>query len=112
MKDYPALAAELRAGAKELTAAIPDTMAGFRSLMHAAGADGALDARTKELIALAIAVAARCDGCVASHARAVLESGAERAEVAETIGVAILMGGGPSMVYGVEALRAYDQFAA
>ncbi|MCC0056682.1 MAG: carboxymuconolactone decarboxylase family protein [Rhodobiaceae bacterium] len=73
------------------------------------GAPGALDGKTKELIALAIGIAARCDGCLAFHAKAAIEAGASRAEILETIGVAIYMGGGPSMIYGAEALEAFDQ---
>ncbi|MCL4127376.1 UNVERIFIED_CONTAM: hypothetical protein GTU68_022583 [Idotea baltica] len=76
-----------------------------------ATADGALTTKVKELIAFAIAITVRCDGCLAHHAQAVLKAGATRQEVAEMIGVAILMGGGPSSVYGAEALRAYDEFA-
>jgi len=71
--------------------------------------DGALDNKTKELIALAIGVTVRCDGCVAHHAMACLDKGATREEIVEAIAVAIHMGGGPSMVYGAEALEAYDQ---
>jgi AhpD family alkylhydroperoxidase len=63
------------------------------------------------LIALALAIGSSCDGCVAYHAKAARDRGASREEVAEAIGVAIHMGGGPSMVYGADALRAYDAFA-
>lgn len=112
MKDYVALAGELTQGVGDLAEAAPDTVAGFRSLMKAASAPGTLDRKTKELMALVIAVTVRCDGCIASHARAVVKAGATRQEVVETVGVAMSMGGGPSMVYGVEAVRAYDQFVA
>ena len=71
-----------------------------------------LSKKTKVLIAFAIAITVRCDGCLAHHAQAVHNAGASRDEVAEMIGVALLMGGGPSAVYGVEAMRAYDEFAA
>ena len=70
--------------------------------------DGAIDAKTKELIALAIGITARCDGCLAYHARAAARLGASREEILEVIGVAVYMGGGPSMIYGSEALAAYD----
>ena len=90
---------------------IPDTMAAFSDLGSATYTDGAISAKQKELIALAIGVTVRCDGCVAFHARAACRRGATRAEVAEAISVAIQMGGGPSMVYGGEALAAYDEFA-
>jgi AhpD family alkylhydroperoxidase len=98
-------------GAGRLREAIPDTMRGFAALGAGTSKAGALEPRFKELIALAISIAARCDGCVAYHAKAARDRGASREEVAEVIGVAIHMGGGPSMVYGAEALKAYDVFA-
>lgn len=102
---------ELAPLARELRQAIPDVMKGFAELHDAAMAPGALDGKTKELIALAIGISERCDGCIASHARGAFKKGATRAEVAETIGVAILMNGGPATVYGPRALAAYDDFA-
>jgi len=72
--------------------------------------EGALDAKTKELMALAIAVAVRCDGCIAFHVHDAVDAGATADEIAEAIGVAILMGGGPAAVYGADALRAYEEF--
>lgn len=89
----------------------PDTMTGFNALHRAAMAEGELSSKVKELIALGISIAVRCDGCIAFHVHDALRAGASRAEVAETVGVAILMGGGPSMVYGTDAMRALDQFA-
>ncbi|WP_269584210.1 carboxymuconolactone decarboxylase family protein [Roseibium sp. Sym1] len=87
---------------------IPDVAKGFGALAKAATAPGALDAKTKELIALAIGITARCDGCLAYHARAAAKLGASRDEILEVIGVSVYMGGGPSMIYGAEALAAYD----
>lgn len=78
----------------------------------AALAQGALDTKTKELIALAIAVAKQCDGCIASHARGAARQGASEEEVAEAIGVAVLMDGGPGTVHGPRALAAFKEFAA
>jgi len=75
-------------------------------------ADGALPKRVKELVALAIAVAKRCDGCIAYHAKGAAAAGATREEVAEVLGVALLMDGGTASVYGPRALAAYDEFAA
>lgn len=112
MSDYQAKAKAVSSGAAALRKAHPEAMAAFASLGAAAYGDGVLDHKTKELIALAISIAVRCDGCVAAHGRSVHQLGASREEVAEVIGVAIHMGGGPSMVYGAEALRAYDAFAA
>jgi AhpD family alkylhydroperoxidase len=85
-------------------------MSGFARLHSSAVGDGVLSGKTKELIALAIAVAVRCDGCISYHVHDALGAGATREEMAEAIGVAILMGGGPAMVYGAEALEAVDQF--
>lgn len=112
MKDFPAIAAALKSGMDKLGEGAPGTMGTFGGLMaETAGKDGtALDVKTKELIALAIAVSLRCDGCIAHHAHAVLEQKASREELLDTLGVAIMMGGGPSVVYGIEALEAYDQF--
>lgn len=92
---------------RQLRRAIPDVYAGFRELHHAAFADGALDTRTKELIAVAIAVVDGCDGCIASHTRAAARAGASLQEAAEAIGVTFLMKGGPATIYGP---RAYDAF--
>ena len=110
-KDYKAYAGEVDARGANLFKAAPDTMRAYRGLMEAASKDGALDAKTKELMALAIGIAQRCDGCIVFHVRAAHRHGASREEVAETIGVAIELGGGPSAVYGAEALAAYDQFS-
>ncbi len=95
-----------------LTKGLPEAMAGFAGLGKGAYADKVLSTKYKELIALALGVAARCDGCVAYHARKVADLGATREEVLEVLGVCVQMGGGPSMVYGGEALRAYDCFVA
>lgn len=70
---------------------------------------GAFDARTKELIALAISVAIRCDGCVAFHAKAAVKQSATRDEVMETMGMALYMGAGPSLMYAAQAVEAFDQ---
>jgi AhpD family alkylhydroperoxidase len=84
----------------------------FSSVSKAAIEPGALDSKTKELIALAISIAGRCDGCIGFHTEAAIRHGATRAEVIEAINVAVYMGGGPSYVYGGQALEAYDQLAA
>lgn len=94
----------------DLGEAAPGAMSAFGELHEGAVAEGALDSRMKELIALGIAVTVRCDGCIAYHVHDALEAGASREEIAETIGVAVLMGGGPSVVYGAQALEAVEQF--
>jgi AhpD family alkylhydroperoxidase len=87
-------------------------MEAFRGLVKAAGTDGALGHKEKELIALAIGIAIRCEGCIVFHTRACLKLGVTRDELLEMIGVAVEMGGGPSSIYGAEALACYDQMAA
>jgi AhpD family alkylhydroperoxidase len=91
---------------------IHDTVAGFKQMHKAAVADGELSFKMKELIALAIAISVRCDGCIATHVHTALRAGASRKEIAETVGVAVLMGGGPSAVYGTKVLKAVEQFEA
>ncbi len=110
-KDYKALAADIDSRAVALFKAAPGPMRAFRGLMEAATLDGALDSATKELMAVAIAVATHCDGCVVFHVRAAAKHGATREQLAETIGVAVEMGGGPAAVYGADALAAFDQLA-
>lgn len=97
--------------ARELRHEIPDVMKAFADLHGAVMKPGALDAKTKELMALAISVSHRCDGCIASHARGAAKQNATEAEVAEAIGVAILMTGGPATVYGPRALAAFKEYA-
>lgn len=108
-KDFKALAADVDARAGALFKAAPGPMKAFRGLMEEASKPGALDAKTKELMALAIAIAMRCEGCIVYHVRAAAKHGASREQVAETIAVAVEMGGGPAAVYGAEALAAFDQ---
>ena len=96
---------------RELRRAIPDVYEGFAELHRASLSPGALDVKTKELMALAIAVAERCDGCIASHARGAALAGASTQEAAEAIGVAILMNGGPATIYGPRAFAAFSDFA-
>ncbi|MBD3782058.1 MAG: carboxymuconolactone decarboxylase family protein [Micrococcales bacterium] len=103
---------ELRDPSRALRSAVPEVYAGFAALHRAALEPGALDARTKELIALAIAVSEQCDGCIASHARGAAMKGATPQEVAEAIGVSILMSGGPATVYGPRAHDAFLEFHA
>lgn len=112
VKDWPQLAKDLSAAMKEVRAGVPEVMTAFSAMAKAATAQGALDPKTKELIALAIGIAVRCDGCIAFHAKAARNFGASREEVMETAGMAVYMGGGPSFIYAAQAVEAYDQFAA
>ena len=89
----------------------PDMMKGFSEMAAAATRDGALDKKTKELIALALGVAAHCDACIGFHFQALVKLGAVKAEVEEALGMAIYMGGGPSLMYSANALAAFDEFS-
>ena len=91
---------------------IPEVYKGFQALHSAAFTPGALDVKTKELIAFAIAVVEHCDGCIASHAQAAARAGATEQEAAEAIGVAFLMNGGPATIYGPRAFAAFCEFRA
>lgn len=108
--DYVALRDELRSGYRDLGVALPDVMKGFGDLHRSAMSDGSLTRATKELMAVAIGIAARCDGCIALHVADALRAGATREQVHEAIGVAVLMGGGPASVYATDALAALEQF--
>lgn len=96
---------------RALRQAIPEVYKGFGELSKAAFADGSLDRKTKELIALAIGVVEGCDGCIASHGEAAARAGATRQEVAEAIGVTFLMHGGPATIHGARAYEAFCEFA-
>lgn len=110
-KTYSKRYDDLNRNMKTLGARIPETMKGFSDLHTASTASGVLSSKTKELIALGIAITVRCDGCIAFHVHDSLKAGASSEEILETIAVAVLMGGGPAVVYGCEAMEALDEFA-
>jgi AhpD family alkylhydroperoxidase len=101
--------AELRQPALDLRALIPDVWQAHVATSVAAMKEGELPSSTKELLALVIAITRECDGCIVAHARGASRRGATRQQVAEAIGVAISMNGGPGTVWGPRALRAYDE---
>lgn len=101
----------LKQPTRDLRAAIPESWQGFSELHKHAVADGALPAKLKELIALAIAVDEGCDGCIAYHASGAARRGATEEEVAEALGVVLLMRGGPASVYAPMALQTFREFA-
>ena len=109
--EWPAMADVLSGELKNLRGGAGDVMKGFSAIAQAALKPGVLDVKTKELIALAISVAVRCDDCIAFHAKAAVERGASREEILETLGMAIYMGAGPSVMYASHALGAATQFA-
>lgn len=110
MKNFPQQFKELTTWMEKLGAEIPQAMQGFSALHESSMQSNALDTKTKELIALGIAITVRCDGCIAFHVHDAMKAGASQAEIAETVSVAILMGGGPSVVYGIEAMQALSQY--
>ncbi len=95
----------------KLRAAIPDVTRGFSAMAQGALKDGALDKKTKELIALALGVAEHCDACIGFHVDALVKLGATRAEVEETLGMAVYMGGGPSLMYAADAIAAWEEMS-
>jgi AhpD family alkylhydroperoxidase len=109
--DWPNETQHLSAELRNLRAGATDVMKGFSAIAQSALAPGALDVKTKEPIALAISVATRCDDCIAFHSKAAVERGATREELLETLGMAIYMGAGPSVMYASHALGAFNQFA-
>lgn len=110
MKNYPDITRNISANIKRLRAGIGPTMQGFSAMAQSATKPGALDHKTKELIALAIGVSSHCDGCIGFHAEALAKLGAARAEVEEALGMAIYMGGGPALMYAADAIGAFEQF--
>lgn len=108
--DYVALHQHLQERLSGLGSELPGPMSGFARLHKKSVETGALDAKTKELMALSISIAVRCEGCIAYHAHDAIEAGATRQELLETIGVAIMMGGGPASIYAAHAMDAIDQF--
>ena len=112
MEKHHEVLSELRAPTSSLRHAIPDTWAGFVSLHGAAMAEGQVTTAVKEAVALAISVVKRCDGCIAYHAKAAAKAGATPEEIAEVLGVALLMDGGTASVYAPRAWEAFNEFYA
>jgi AhpD family alkylhydroperoxidase len=110
--DYVGYQKHLEERLTQLGRELPGPMTGFARLRKKAAEDGALSTKTKELMALAIGIAVRCEGCIAYHVHDAVKAGATRQELLETIGVAIMMGGGPALMYAAHALDAIEQFMA
>jgi len=104
-KNYSDITKRISGGLRKLRQDIPDTMKAFSALAQAATREGALDRKTKELIALAIGIATRCDGCIGFHTEALVKLGATRLEVEEVIGMAVC----PSLMYAADAISAFEQ---
>ncbi len=108
--DYKESFRELMESNAKLAQGCPGVMRGFGRLHGEAVKDGALSIKHKELIALGMAIVLRCAGCIQAHVKGALDAGATREEIYETIGVAILMSGGPGTSYGSVAMEVMDQF--
>jgi len=112
LTDNVARQQQLQAIVIRLGRELPGPLGGFNNMHKGAMREGVLSPKFKELMALAIAVATRCEDCISWHVHDALKAGASRAEVLETLGVALLMGGGPALMYACHAVEALDQFAA
>ena len=109
--DYQELTKSLSSSLKKMHQEMPEVMQGFSNLVKVSSQDGALSKKTKELITLGIAVANRCEGCIGFHVKALIELKVTRQEILETLAVAIYMGGGPSVMYAAETLKAFEELA-
>lgn len=110
-KKYIELTKDISTQIAKMRKELPDVMQAFSSLSQAATKDAALDKKTKELIAMALAVANRCEGCIGFHAQALVKLQTKREELMETLGMAVYMGGGPSLMYAAEAVEAFEEFS-
>jgi AhpD family alkylhydroperoxidase len=109
-KSFASITGDVSKALGTLRAETPETMQGFSAMAKAAMAPGALSALDKELIALAIGVASRCDACIGFHVKSLIRLGVTRAQFMEMLGVCTYMGGGPVLMYAAEAVRAYEEF--
>ena len=108
-KNYLDITQSLSSSLAKLRTDTPDVMKAFSMLAQAATKDGALDKKTKELIALALGIAAHCDGCIGFHVQSLIKLGTTRAELEDMLGMTVYMGGGPSLMYAADALTAFEQ---
>lgn len=109
--DHPGLINDINASLAPFRKAQPDAMAGFGQLARASMTDGAVSAKNKELIALAIGITQRCSGCIGFHVKALHKLGCSRAELEEMLAVCVYMGGGPALMYAAEAIKAWEVMA-
>ena len=110
MTEWPELVKSLTSDLRELRGGAPEVMKAFSGIAQAALSSKALDGKTKELIALGISVAVRCDDCIAFHVKAAIDQGATREEISAALGMAIYMGARPSAMYASHAFKAFSQF--
>ncbi len=111
-KSYKVITQELNNYLTKMRKEIPDVMNGFSLMAQAALKDGALNKKTKEMIALAIGIASQCDGCIGFHVKALVSLGITREEMLELLAMTTYMGGGPKLMYAADALKAYEEFTS
>lgn len=111
IENFRSLTRSVSAGLSTLRTGTPEVMKSFSELGRAATSDGTLTAKTKELIALALSVASRCDPCIGFHMQTLVKLGVTRQEIDETLAVTTYMGGGPSLMYAANAIAAFDEFS-
>ncbi len=111
-KSFQTVCGDISGALKHVRREIPDVMRGFSAMAQSALKEGALTPLQKELIAMAIAVTQRCDGCIGFHVQELIKLGVTREQFMEMLGVCIYMGGGPALMYAAEAVRAYEEFTA
>ena len=110
-KNYTQLTRDISKAVGDFGKGSPGVLKGFQQMADSAIQDGVVDKKTKELIAMSIAITARCQGCLGFHARTLVKLGTTREEFIEMLGVAVYMGGGPSLMTAAEALMAFDEFS-
>ncbi|NRO98260.1 carboxymuconolactone decarboxylase family protein [Paraburkholderia sp. NMBU_R16] len=110
--DYKEITRAVAAQMRAMRTSQPDLMSAFGLLASAGTKDGALDRKTRELVALGIAIACRCDDCIGFHVQTLVRLGTTKAEIEDVLGTAVYMGGGPSMMYATHALAAFEQFSS
>lgn len=108
-KQYKEITTDISTYLTKLKEEIPEVMNGFSIMAQSALKEGSLDKKTKELVALALGIAGHCDGCIGFHVHTLVKLGTTRQEFLELLGMSIYMGGGPSLMYAADALRAFDQ---
>lgn len=110
-KSYSEIVRDLNTYLPKVRTGNPEVMSAFAQMTAAATKKGAFDKKTKELIALAIAIAVRCDGCIGFHTKALVKLKATQEEINEVCGMSVYMGGGPSLMYAADAIRAFEEFS-
>ena len=110
--DWKSFLSDTKKSFANLNKKIPETFNGFNHMGKEAKKDGELSEKTKEFIALGIAIATRCESCIGFHVASLVRLGATKGELVEALSMASYMGGGPSITYSAKALEAYEQFTA